>query len=190
MLNDELIRFCNRWLEKAEKYGESTEDVFDKFFSLFVVYNAIYFEVTQQLRSTNKSISCKDGDSAIQNIPLYIGQDILSEKLFTMLDDINQIIGLIKDNTFHIFTKYCSNTPNHNKDALLISNIEIYLINRNQENQEKFNEAILSLIYGARCNMFHGNKKLQFQQIDLLVPMNNILEMIIKDLLLNQNGGK
>lgn len=190
MLSNELRTFCNRWLEKSDKYGESTEDIFDKFFSLYVVYNAIYFEITIELinsRSIGKNQNW-DKVSAVENIPIYVGQKKLSDTLFNMIKDINVMIGLIKDNTFYISTKNDNHTANHERDQEMIDNIETFCALQNKKNQKRFNEAVLELIYGARCNMFHGKKEFKDQQIDLLIPMNNILEMIIKDLLLVEKG--
>jgi hypothetical protein len=187
MLSNELIIFCNRWLEKASKYtNDTTEDVFDKFFSLFVPYNAIYFDVTLELIENGKIGKKRTGDrvSAVKNIPVYIGQDVLSQKLLDMSDDINKILDLIKNKTFHISTKKDNTTTNTDADKELVDNIEIFLLEHKKKDQQKFNEAVLSLIYGTRCNMFHGKKELFDKQIELLVPMNNILKVIIQDLLL------
>ncbi len=190
MLNNELITFSKRWLKKADKYtNDTTEEVFDKFFSLFVPYNAIYFDVTLELIENRKIGKNRTGDrvSAVKNIPVYIGQDVLSQKLLDMSDDINKIIDLIKNKTFYISTKKDNITPDTDADKELVDNIEIFLLECKKKDQKKFNESVLSLIYGARCNMFHGKKGFDPIQKELLAPMNNILEMIIKELLLQNS---
>ena len=185
MLSDELRGLCKRWLGKANKYGDATEDVFDKFFSLYVIYNAIYFEVTMELINSQKISNKRRGDrvSETKNIPEYIGQNNLSERLLSHTDDIKKIIDLIKNETFYISTKNDNVAPDYEKDQEFIDDIETFYALKNRTNQKRFNEALLSLIYGARCNMFHGKKDLQSKQIDLLVSMNSILLVIITTLL-------
>ncbi len=190
MLSNELIIFCNRWLEKADKYSDdSTDEVYDKFFSLYVVYNAIYFESTLELQKKDKKISTRDRNSAIINIPKYIGQDILYDKLIRIQTEINQIIELINNNVFHLsINKNDHKMPNYEEDRKLIENIQKNTLARNKKDKQKYNEAVLTLIYETRCNMFHGQKAFEDNQMALLTPMNNILEVIIKDLLLTVEG--
>lgn len=185
MLGSDLIEFCKRWLRKAGTYGGSTEDVFDEFFSLYVVYNAIYSRVTVVLIDKEKiqKNRTKDRISATKNVPVYIGQNILSEKLFEIKDDIVTIIQLIEQDRFYISTKANNITADEVKDKELIRDIKAFLANQNIENSKKFNEAVLSMIYGTRNNMFHGSKNFDHSQISILEPMNKILRTIIALLL-------
>jgi len=177
-----------RWICKADGYTEETiEDVFDRFFSLFVAYNTLYSEITIMLEKKNMHKGTGDRVSATKNMPIYIGQAILFDKLKNLSDDIDKIVNLIKNGTFYISTTRNNITPDTVKDNKYMNNIENINSSQNLANKTKFNEAVLSLIYGVRCNIFHGKKDLQSKQIDLLVPMNNILEMIIKELLLNDD---
>jgi len=49
-LNSEFKSLCNRWKEKASKYDASdTHQLFDKYFSLYVVFNALYVETAAYL---------------------------------------------------------------------------------------------------------------------------------------------
>ncbi len=187
MLNNDLKHFCNRWIQKADRYSnDTTEDVFDKFFSLYVAYNAIYSDVTLELIKAKKIGKkwTKDKVSATKNIPVYIGQDRLYTALQLMRSDIDAIVELINNGTFHISTKEDNITPNTEQDKKFLFNIESNNETKGAYGQKKYNEAVLSLIYGARCNMFHGSKSFEPIQETLLIPMNNILEMIMKELLL------
>jgi hypothetical protein len=50
-LNPRFKEFCNRWLEKAKEYDETElSQLFDKFFTLYVVYNALYVLEFGQLK--------------------------------------------------------------------------------------------------------------------------------------------
>ncbi len=188
MLSNELITFCNRWLEKADKYtNDTTEEVFDKFFSLYVVYNAIYTEATSELKEKNSKVSTRDRQSATENIPVYIGQDKLFNALQIMKPDIDKIVELIGNSTFHISINRKDFTADTEEDNKNLSAIKNNTVTTSKTGQKKHNEAVLSLIYGTRCNMFHGSKSFEPIQEPLLIPMNNILEMIIKELLLQNN---
>ena len=47
VLSNEFQEFYRTWMTKAAEYGtEELRDCFDKFFTLFVVYNRLYAEVT------------------------------------------------------------------------------------------------------------------------------------------------
>ncbi len=188
MIDNSIKQFCMRWSDKADKYTEkTTEDVFDRFFSLFVAYNTLYSEITIMLEKKNMHKGTGDRVSATQNVPKYIGQAILFDKLKNLSGDIDKIVNLIKNGTFYISTKRDNITPDTAKDNKYIDNIENINSAQNLANKTKFNEAVLSLIYGVRCNMFHGKKGFDPIQKELLIPMNNILEMLIKDLLLNDD---
>ena len=47
MIKQEINDFCNNWLQKANNIDSSNlQGAFDKFFTLYVVYNRLYVETT------------------------------------------------------------------------------------------------------------------------------------------------
>jgi hypothetical protein len=55
-LNPRLEQFCDRWQAKANGYGvHQTEDWFDRFFTLWVLFNALYTEVAVQTGNAGRS---------------------------------------------------------------------------------------------------------------------------------------
>ena len=47
MLSLEFQEFFQKWIEKADQYGTAEiRELFDKFFTLYVLYNRIYAEAT------------------------------------------------------------------------------------------------------------------------------------------------
>lgn len=49
----EIEEFCDRWLDKADRYQtDALEDLFDKFYTLFVPYNRLYSTAAMLYRST------------------------------------------------------------------------------------------------------------------------------------------
>jgi len=155
------IESVKRWVEKAnENTGLDLNSQIDKFFSFYVAYNIIY-----SLLSKNKKW---DRCSAVNVVAHYIKNETLntfSENNST----IAEMMQPIKNGKFYIYTK-----EDTYKDTELISNIEK---NINKE------ESILNLLYGMRCNMFHGQKELSEDQLLLLTPANKILDDIIQSLI-------
>ncbi len=188
MRSSELKSFCNRWIEKADNYtNDSIEDVFDRFFSLYVVYNALYFEITLELKSIGKEKGTGDRVSATKNVPVYIGNEKLYKKLQELTPQIETIVQLIEQGTFYISTKKDNITPDKIKDKKYVDYIKFNKNTTSKTSIENFNIGLLSLIYGTRCNMFHGKKGFDLIQIQLISPMNDILVMIIKELLLKDH---
>jgi hypothetical protein len=55
MLSPEFHRFHADWLAKADQYtGADLQSAFDRFFTLFVIYNRLYAEATFQLAREGK----------------------------------------------------------------------------------------------------------------------------------------
>jgi hypothetical protein len=53
-----IERFCNRWIEKALSYqSNELEDLFDRFFTLFVAYNRIYSAVSLSRAALHETAS-------------------------------------------------------------------------------------------------------------------------------------
>src|SRR5688572_24166509 len=100
-MNIKLMDFCERWMIKASSYGtDSLSDCFDKFFTLFVVYNALYDDVSKKMFAGNKISKNKltDRKSATENAPGFIGHSFLAkslkENVYTELA-IQKIVRLI-----------------------------------------------------------------------------------------------
>jgi len=201
MIESGTKELVKRWLSKAESYaneeltslngrlsfsrGGKLEDSFDKFFSLYVAYNALYFEGTRFLISQNIPIEGKgDKASATKNIPIYVGQKELYEELIKYKSDIEVIIA--STDKFYFATQRDNITPDFDKDNELISKIENSFNLTEIEKQKEFNIALLELIYYVRCNMFHGKKEFDEVQKDFLDSINNVLEMIVRYILENK----
>ena len=201
MIESGTKELVKRWLSKAESYaneeltslngrlsfsrGGKLEDSFDKFFSLYVAYNALYFEGTRYLLSQNIKIEGNgDKASATKNIPIYIGQKELYEELIKYKDDIKVIIE--STDKFYFSTKRDNITPDFDKDKKLINKIKNSFNLTEIEKQKEFNVALLELIYYVRCNMFHGKKEFDEIQKDFLDSVSNVLKMIIEYMLNNK----
>ena len=159
------IEIAKRWLEKSKKYNnDNVEEVMNKFFSLYVSYNAMYSKFSQG--NTNDDRSC-----ATTKMASY-----LKSENITILNDyestVKEMIKPIEDGRFYIYGN--DSSQDFKKDSVIIQKI-----------QEDINNyrAILNFIYGIRCNMFHGTKQIIGEQIQLLNPANIILEKLLDALI-------
>ena len=191
-LNSDFKSLCDRWRNKAKFYDVENEDqLFDKFFSLYVVYNALYVETTAYLH--RKAI--KEGKDEYkleddsfpdkQAATKYVLELLKSKSLMDSLEQTHntkQAIGQLKmlidrnsDADFCICLDPVFGKPQLDKDK------ELEQMLSSQSTDERA-RAILEVIYQVRCNMFHGRKNLEPVQKKILVPLSALLEKIIEKL--------
>ena len=191
-LNSEFKSLCNRWKEKASKYDASdTHSLFDKYFSLYVVFNALYAETAAYLH--RKDIDEKRGGYKLQEgsfpdknaATQYVLNLLKAKSLMQSLEDntetnlaIEEIKKLLTPQNSHHFW-ICLDPvfgePQENEDQKLLQALS-------SSNAHHRAEAILKIIYQVRCNMFHGRKSVEPIQKQLLLPLIVLLEKIIEKL--------
>lgn len=191
MISTELYNFYERWLRKAEEYqSDNLQDCFDRFFTLFVAYNRLYAEL---------ALSCarqgawrwnyiSDGLAAKSNVQLYLGNKYI---LRNLEDDgdctsaLSSVIDLLDRKAFKIkldglyrarrfFTRKSEGSPGERREA-----DSILLEDLRSDKTERKVHAVLDLIYSIRCNMFHGQKGYEDEQIKILVPVTILLRKIM-----------
>ena len=171
-LDPYLEGFCERWREKADGYGTvKTEDWFDRFFTLWVLFNALYTEVA--LRTGNAGVP---DDSAAQDILLHY---LTATTFAAQLNADNAVVAALAEiQTFlqghHYFFKLDRRTGERQpvEDEELLGRLRA-----NSRNEQ--GRAILEALYCVRCNMFHGHKAFDPVQVALLRPMIVILGKVI-----------
>lgn len=182
MLSSEFKNFYENWLKKANEYkGEDISQYFDKFFTLFVVYNRLYAEVTFLLArkgeiDLSKRKTFPDANAATKYMVQFIGSTFLIEQLEQDADcqyALSNIIRSIADKTFHIKLDMIGGDPQPQEDRKLLDKLK-------STNKNTKATAILETIYSIRCNMFHGHKGFNEIQKELLTPITIILEKMIK----------
>lgn len=191
-LNPEFKSLCQRWREKAQQYDtEDTHQLFDKFFSLYVAYNALYAETAAYLHRKAIREGKEEYKLDDENFPdkkaatKYVLDLLTSRSLIESLERteatkeaINQLKTLIsKQRSFHfqICLDPVFGEPQEDKDEKLVEML-------NSPSTDERARAILQLIYQVRCNMFHGRKSVSPVQDQLLIPLITILEKIIDKL--------
>ena len=188
-LNPEFKSLCKRWQEKAQNYDiEDIHQLFDKFFSLYVAYNALYTETTAYLHRKAISEGKEEYKLDDDNFPdknaatKYVLDLLKSRVLMQSLENtiatkeaIDQLKVLISNRNslyFSICLDPVFGEPQEDKDEELISML-------NSSSADERARAILQIIYQVRCNMFHGRKSVNPVQKQLLIPLTVLLEKII-----------
>lgn len=178
MLTAEFERFMEAWMTRARGYGDENQDgCFDKFFTLFVVFNRLYSEATFELnrRGTitlprNRPLPDKKG--ATEYTLEVIGLDRFDQIYDTHLAQKVEIIAqLIDQEVFYIRLSSPEGERQPEKDRALLADLRARGKTRAL--------AVLELVYKVRCNLFHGHKAFHPIQLELLRPVNHILEHIV-----------
>lgn len=183
-LSSEFEEFYRRWLEKADAYqGQTLSDYFDKFFTLFVLFNRLYAEVTfilyrrdQSNLFKRKRHSFRDAEAATTYVLQYIGSRNLLSDLDSDADAsaaLSTIKSLMRDKRFYIKLDMMTGNPQPDEDKQLLQDFE-------SRCSEKRGKAILEILYRMRCNMFHGHKGFDNVQVEILRPTVCLLRKIVE----------
>jgi hypothetical protein len=181
MLSSEFQGFYDDLLEKALRYNDDNlKECFDKFFTLFVVYNRLYAETTFVLArkgaiNLRNRTSFPDSQAAKHYVHQYLG----TNRIWAALQDdissrqaIDNIVNIIDNRVFAIKLDLISGESKREEDAKLLESLK-------STSHDLKVEAILDIIYSIRCNMFHGHKGFHQVQTQILFPVNRILERVV-----------
>ena len=181
-LSQEFESFYCRWLQKADNYStDNISDYFDKYFTLYVIFNRLYAEATFILDRKNqikllRRTSFPDSCAAKSYVIKYLSSSHLIDKLENIKetkDAIENLKKLINEEAFYIKLDLVTGNRQRDKDLELLKEL-------NSRSTNKKAEAILDLLYSIRCNMFHAHKGFSEIQIDLLKPATIILRNAIE----------
>ena len=170
-----IIEFCEGWLTKATTCDNTTiNGVFDRYFTLFVTYNALYNHVTRVLveNGSLRKRKYRDKESATDNVVKFLGSGPLYATIQTNIDHVNSITSRLNHNGFYLHSKQDDDSPDYERDRILKYSIC-------STNPKESSKATLTLLYQLRCNLFHGEKVYHMNQINILGPANSILHPII-----------
>jgi len=171
MLNYEVKKIYLRWIKKADEFKEnSLSRYFDEFFTLFVAYNMLYSNATKLLvaqgqAKLNRFGGVPDADGATKNVVKYLNADILTPALLNEDEVKSSIDSLIRELETRFYVR------GENWDRKKIEDLRSGANNR-------VGKAALELVYGIRCNMFHGGKNYEEIQRAVLIPCIVILRKV------------
>jgi hypothetical protein len=175
-----VLNFVENWINKETRSDnlENKELVheFNKFFSYFVAFNALYNEVYFQ--ETGKTVGMGDNKRAMDAVITFLGDTELKNALGRADAEIGFIKKVIDDNIF----RFHFNEKTINKVKMNGQQLDAYYRNNLNDNctSYKYCEAVFSFLYQVRCNMFHGSKGFEPNQKKLIQSMNVILEVLIE----------
>jgi hypothetical protein len=176
MTTTEFDNFYNRWIGKSEKYkDDSLENIFDRFITLFIIYNALYTEVAKELVTSGKikTKDPKEKTKATQYVLQYLKSEFF---LNSLLNDENskncllKVCEIIKNKKFYVI---CEDVNGN------LSKEDENLLSELKGNGTSKANAILMLLYSIRCNIFHSRKGFDNEQKELLMPLNHLLAKTI-----------
>lgn len=175
MVSYYFINHYNNWNEKVNKIqGDDLSSVYDRYMTLFVIYNNLYNEVPAALIQKGVPVpnNIYDNKKATEWVVKYLGATQVLGKLHANGSDadVQAIINLINDEVFYI--KLNHGERQRNEDLKILKNL------RSNNEVQKAN-AILQVCYNVRCNIFHGSKDFQEYQRLLIEPLTNIMRTII-----------
>jgi hypothetical protein len=183
-ISQEFLNFVRNWQHKSEEYNTTNlRSCFDKFFTLYIVFNRIYAEATFSLArrlpcqfKTSNWTSFPDRDAATAHILQFMNAENFVSGIMTDENSaaaLKEIIRLIRDERFYIKLDMVTGDQQRDRDLKLLADLE-------GNNLATKGRAILETIYCIRCNMFHGHKGFNKVQLELLQPIIIILEKTIK----------
>lgn len=188
MLSVEFKDFYRSWNRKAQKYGDQDlRQCFDKFFTLFVIYNRLYAEATFLLvrrgivRLERRGLlgrinTFPDSRAAKDYIRTYLRNRNLIDQLegdIQSNEAIRTVCRLIEDEEFYIKLDVMSGNRLREEDLRLLNSLR-------SPNEAVKARAILDFLYSIRCNMFHGHKGFNEIQVEILRPAIIILQKIVR----------
>lgn len=190
-LNYEHLRsFIHIWLHKADSINTGPlEGVFDKFFTLWVAYNRLYEEAAHILIGRNHPLYRQfiarrgtrifspppDRLAGIDGVEAFCNKATLRQFLensHSALYGIQNISEAISYGGFYIHTNYETGKPDTERDRTLINKA-----------LKGCSKSVLSIIYQARCNLFHGQKSFSENQRPLIEGMSSVIYVVIQCLL-------
>lgn len=171
-----IERFCQRWIDKAGAYrSNDLEDLFDRFFTLFVAYNRYYSAAAELHRASINSQQAQylQGDRREATIVMarLIRQSRFADAMHETpaIDAACQAIStLLQERRFFLHSFRGTREPDLERDAKLAEGL-----------QEHNLLSVLECLYQIRCNIFHGEKEFAPRQAELLAPAITLLEAII-----------
>ncbi|MDP2682598.1 MAG: hypothetical protein Q8P28_07320 [Deltaproteobacteria bacterium] len=177
--------FIDRWLEKAEAIQLSQDDLasyFDKFFTLFVVYNKLYMEATFKMWQDGRlklpepgKNNFPDTNAATRYLLKFLDPKIIIQNLTSTINTnsaINNLMDILENGSFYVLLKAPDMVGDRQADEILLKKMTSC-------DEKKKAEAILEFIHAIRCNTFHGSKSYSQDQIEVLAPCIKILEKLI-----------
>jgi len=168
-----ILKKCIEWIKKAK----AERDGFNKFFALWVSYNAFYNLYYRKIHGSLEDVRELDKILETKNL-------LKLEEIRAILQERLQKIKEILNETYYVYLGTSRNRRDVKRD--LEERIkEFEKDNNNETIVEKTFETLLKFLYGIRNNLFHGEKRLSdARQNELLNYAYEILLPILSSMLI------
>ena len=158
--------FANRWMQKVGKRRNKKSEVFDRFIATYVSYAALVNVIKPQ--------TCRNGNDKEYCTEIMATFIIdRSANIATLIDKLNsvaiQLANVIETNHLSVVSSKGYN-PN-------------LLMNWNNGDSKTKLLSLLQTLYFLRCNLFHGAKEYDVDQINLLTNASECAKIINKEIL-------
>lgn len=171
-----IERFCERWIDKADAYrSNDLEDLFDRFFTLFVAYNRFYSAAAELHRATldprQAQLLLGDRREATTVMARLIRQSRFANAMNetpAIAAACQTISTLLHNHHFFLHSIRGTKEPDLARDAKLAYGLGKHSL-----------MSVLECLYQIRCNIFHGEKEFAPRQAELLAPAITLLEAIV-----------
>jgi len=171
--------FCGNWGAKAEAYSrEEIGGAFDRFFTLYVIFNRLYAEATFRLARRGQvklRNRFPDSNGAQEYLLQFCGAETLTRAWDGDANTkaaLHQIADYLREGRFALKLDMMTGDRKPDADQALLAALESRSRNRRAH-------AVLEVLYAIRCNMFHGHKGFDPIQLELLKPAVLLLESTI-----------
>lgn len=171
----EFIQNWEKKLSQIKNDDNQLKELYDKFTTLFTIFNRYYNEAFYQLIQEKKLQKSRYSDyvKATSIVIEFLDSQSIIDIVVKNENqkDIDSVCLLIENEAFHI--NLADGEPVQQNDRQLLENL------RNESSAIKA-KAILSTIYNVRCNIVHGYKDFQEYQRLLVEPLIKLLESVIE----------
>ncbi len=175
MMHPDTKELIENWeIKSAQINTENLDGLYNKFTTLFTIYNRLYNETFSILKRENKLTKSNypDHEKATLLIIEFLGaQNIVDKFNENNQADLDGVINLLTNKVFNINLEDGNPRPDMDNQLLInLKNTDVNIKSR----------AILFLIYNVRNNVIHGYKDFQEYQRLIVEPLINLLESLIQ----------
>jgi hypothetical protein len=172
----ETVEFIESWelkLSQIDSPHDRLKELYDKFTTLYTIYNRLYNEAFYQMEINQRLIKQRysDYEKATSIVIDFLSPKTIIKSL-AKNDNVTEIekVSKLINNVFHI--NLAEGIPDINSDKQLASNLQ-------SKSPDVKSKAVLSLLYNVRCNIVHGYKEFKEHQRLIVEPLVELLETLI-----------
>lgn len=186
MLSPEFRDFYDNWRRKAGEYvgDDDIRAAFDRFFTLWVIYNRLYAEATfHRARTGHLNLANRRSFPDAEAAKIYVRQYLGAANMIGLLEGdptcteaiqavIRLLEGPVNGRQFAIKLHMLDGSHQRDEDVNLLRKF------RSRSRDERA-AAVLEFLYAVRVNLFHGHKSFRPIQMEVMRPANVLLVRIV-----------